>query len=157
MTFTRHGRAIAATLAIGLILFVMRTAIRHDDAAGAYRLAAVVEANSGHECPYVFTGDSVTYLLAHACLPTAYAFPSTLAYAPEQGATGIDEAGEIDHILRRRPPVIVRGSQPLAAWNEASRARVDAALARDYRPVFSTARDDYRLVVWLRRDRIFRR
>jgi hypothetical protein len=155
VTFARHGRAIVATLALGLVLLVVRTAIRHDDAAGAYRLAAVVEANSGSECPYVFTGDSVTYLLAHACLPSAYAFPSTLAYAPEQGATGIDEAAEVRRILARRPPVIVRGSQPLAAWNDASRALVDAALARDYRPVFGTARDDYRLVVWLRRDRVF--
>lgn len=155
VTFMRHGRAMVAALALGLILLVVRTAIRHDDAAGAYRLAAVVEANSGTECPYVFTGDSVTYLLAHACLPTAYAFPSTLAYAPEQGASGIDEAAEVRRILARRPPVIVRGSQPLAAWNDASRALVDAALARDYRPVFSTARDDYRLVVWLRRDRVF--
>jgi hypothetical protein len=155
LTFTRHGRAIVATLGIGLTLLVVRTFIRHDDAAGAYQLAHVVEANSGGECPYVFTGDSITYLLAHACVPTAYAFPSTLAYAPEQGATGIDEANEVRRILSHRPPVIVRGSEPLAAWNEASRALVDAALARDYRPVFSTARDDYRLIVYLRRDRRF--
>jgi hypothetical protein len=154
-TFSRHNRAIVVTLGIGLALLVVRTVIRNSDAAGAYQLAHVVEANSGGECPYVFTGDSITYLLAHACLPTAYAFPSTLAYAPEQGATGIDEAGEVRRILGRRPPVIVRGSEPLAAWNEASRALVDAALARDYRPVFSTARDDYRLIVYLRRDRRF--
>ncbi|MES2043897.1 MAG: hypothetical protein V4475_08455 [Pseudomonadota bacterium] len=155
LTFSRHRRAIVATLGIGLTLLVVRTMIRNGDAAGAYRLARVVEANSGSECPYVFTGDSITYLLAHACVPTAYAFPSTLAYAPEQGATGIDEAGEVRRILGHRPPVIVRGSEPLAEWNEASRALVDAALTRDYRPVFSTARDDYRLVVYLRRDRGF--
>lgn len=156
VTFARHRRAMIVSLGIGLTLLVVRTVIRHDDAAGAYRLARVVAANSGDACPYVFTGDSITYLLAHACVPTAYAFPSTLAYAPEQGATGIDEAGEVRRILARRPPVIVRGSEPLAAWNEASRTLVDAALARDYRPVFSTARDDYRLVVYLRRDRAFR-
>ncbi|MDH7973398.1 hypothetical protein QH494_14505 [Sphingomonas sp. AR_OL41] len=155
VTFARHGRAIVATLALGLILLVVRTAIRHSDAAGAYRLAAIVAANSGGECPYVFTGDAVTYLLARACLPTAYAFPSTLAYAPEQGASGIDEASEVRRILAHRPPVIVRGSRPLAEWNDASRALVDAALTRDYRPVFNTARDDYRLIVWLRRDRPF--
>ncbi len=155
VTFARHRRAMTAALALGLVLLVVRTAIRHSDAAGAYRLAAIVAANSGDQCPYVFTGDSVTYLLAHACLPTAYAFPSTLAYASEQGATGIDEAAEVRRILARRPPVIVRGSRPLAEWNDASRALVDAALTRDYRPVFSTARDDYRLIVWLRRDRAF--
>lgn len=155
VTFARHRRAMIAALALGLVLLVVRTVIRHDDRAGAYRLAAVVAANSGNQCPYIFTGDAITYLLARTCLPTAYAFPSTLAYAPEQGASGIDEAAEVRRILAHRPPVIVRGSRPLADWNDASRALVDAALLRDYRPVFSTVRDDYRLIVWLRRDRAF--
>jgi len=104
----------------------------------------------------VFIGDSITYHLAHACLPTAYAFPSTLAYAPEQGAAGIDAAAEVRRIIARRPPVIVTGSRPLAAWNEESLAIVSAALAADYRPVFSAPRSDYRTIVYLRRDLPFR-
>ncbi|MDB5705602.1 MAG: rane protein [Sphingomonas bacterium] len=156
-TFARAPRAMMATLAIGLAIFTIEALARPSDAAGAYAVARVVEANSGGECPYVFTGDSITYQLAHACLPTAYAFPSTLAYAPEQGATGIDEAAEVRRIMAGRPPVVVMGSRPLAAWNAASHAVVAAALARDYRPIFSAPRSDYRMIVYLRRDRPLRR
>ncbi|MES1973756.1 MAG: hypothetical protein V4472_14960 [Pseudomonadota bacterium] len=155
-TFGRVPRAMAASLAAAFLLFLVEAVARPSDAAGAYAVARVVAANSGAECPYVFVGDSITYHLAHACLPTAYAFPSMLAYAPEKGATGVDEAAEVARILARRPPVIVTGSRPLAAWNEQSHAAVAAALARDYRPIFSAPRGDYRIIVYLRRDRAAR-
>ena len=103
----------------------------------------------------MFTGDAITYHLARACLPTAYAFPSTLAYAPEQGATGIDEAGEVARIMRGRPRVVVMSSRPLSEWNERSHAVMSAALRQDYRPVFGAPRDDYRIIVYLRRDLTF--
>jgi hypothetical protein len=155
-TFGRKPRAMIATLAAGLLLFTIEAVFRPSDTAGARAVAHVVEANSGRECPYVFIGDSIIYHLAHACLPTAYAFPSTLAYAPEKGAAGIDAGAEVRRIIARRPPVIVTGSRPLAAWNEQSLAVVSAALARDYRPVFSAPRSDYRTIVYLRRDLPFR-
>ena len=155
-TFGRVPRAMAATLGAGALVFVIEALIRPSDTEGAYTVAHIVEANSGGECPYVFIGDSITYHLAHACLPTAYAFPSTLAYAPEQGAAGIDAAAEVRRIIAKRPPVIVSGSRPLAAWNVQSFAIVSAALARDYRPVFNAPRNDYRTIVYLRRDLPFR-
>jgi hypothetical protein len=52
--------------------------------------------------------------------------------------------------------VIVTGSRPLAAWNVQSLAIVNAALAANYRPVFSAPRNDYRTIVYLRRDLPFR-
>jgi len=155
-TFGRVPRAMAATLGAGALLFVIEAVIRPSDTDGAYAIARVVEANSGGECPYVFIGDSIIYHLADACLPTAYAFPSTLAYAPEQGAAGIDTAAEVRRIIAKRPPVIVSGSRPLAAWNVQSFGIVSGALARDYRPVFSAPRNDYRTIVYLRRDLPFR-
>jgi len=155
-TFGRMPRAMIATLGAGALLFTVEALIRPSDTDGAYAVARVVEANSGSECPYVFIGDAITYHLAHACLPTAYAFPSTLAYAPEQGAAGIDAAAEVRRIMAKRPPVIVTGSRPLAAWNVQSLAIVSAALAADYRPVFSAPRSDYRTIVYLRRDLPFR-
>jgi len=155
-TFGRMPRSMIATLGAGALLFTIEALIRPSDTDGAYAVAHVVEANSGGECPYVFIGDSITYHLAHACLPTAYAFPSTLAYAPEQGAAGIDAAAEVRRIMAKRPPVIVTGSRPLAAWNVESLAIVSAALAADYRPVFSAPRSDYRTIVYLRRDLPFR-
>lgn len=155
VTFGRHRRAALGIVAAGLTVFTVEAAVRPDDVAGVRRVAAVVAANSGRDCPYVFIGDAIVYHLAHACVPTAYAFPSTLAYAPEQGATGIDEAAEVRRILSRRPPVIVSATRPLAEWNVQSHAAVTMALARDYRPVFSTPRNDYRAIVYLRRDRAF--
>ena len=155
-TFGRVPRAMVAALGAGALVFLIEALIRPSDTDGAYAVAHVVEANSGGECPYVFIGDSITYHLAHTCLPTAYAFPSTLAYAPERGAAGIDAAAEVRRIMAKRPPVIVSGSRPLAAWNAQSLAIVRAALAADYRPVFSAPRSDYRTIVYLRRDLPFR-
>lgn len=154
-TFGRHVRVALGIVAAGLLVFTIEAAVRPNDVPGVRALARVVKANSGRECPYVFVGDAIVYHLADACLPTAYAFPSTLAYAPEQGATGIDEAAEVRRIIANRPPVIVSASRPLAEWNKGSVAAMTAALARDYRPVFSVPRNDYRAVVYLRRDRRF--
>ena len=157
VTFGRQHRVALGIVAAGLAVFTVEAAVRPDDAPGVRALARVVKANSRSRCPYVFIGDAIVYHLADTCLPTAYAFPSTLAYAPERGSTGTDEAAEVRRILATRPPVIVSASRPLAEWNEASRAAVAAAVARDYRPVFSAPRNDYRAIVYLRRDRPFLR
>ena len=154
--FGRSSRAMIASLGLALTLFVIERAVQPDDATGARAVARVVAANSGHECPYVFIGDTITYRLANACLPTRFAFPNLLAYSTEEGATGIDEAAEVRRILARRPPVIVTSSRRLNIWDGESVVIVKAALARDYRPVFSTPRAGYRTVVYLRRDRPFR-
>lgn len=150
---SRHRYAIAALLGYGLILFTFRVALEPSDAASARKVAALMKANSGHECPYVFAGDSVLYLLADACVPTAYAFPSTLAYEPERGATGIDEAAEVRRIVATRPPVIVTMDEPMAPWNEDSHAVISDAIARDYRLIDSEPREDAHLLVYLRKDR----
>ena len=154
-TFGRHRIAALGIVAAGLTVFSIEAAVRPDDVAGVRALAGVVKANSGGECPYVFIGDAIVYHLANACLPTAYAFPSTLAYAPEQGATGIDEAAEVRRIMAGRPPVVVSATRPLAEWNRQSHAVMTDALARDYRAVFSVPRGDYHAIVYLRRDRAF--
>ena len=127
-----------------------RAALRPEDAPGARAVAAFVAAHDGRECPFVFTGDSAIYLLAHACTPTAYAFPSTLSYASEQGSTGIDEAAEVRRVMARRPPVVVTLAEPLAPLNLASLRVMRAALARDYRPAFSAPGHYSRVIVWLR-------
>ena len=149
----RWRAALAGTAAVGMLLLVFHLATERDDRGSAYLVAQAMAANDGGECPYVFAGDSVLYHLAHACLPTAYAFPSTLAYEPEQGATGIDEAAEVRRIMARRPPVVVTMDQPLAPWNRDSLAVVTAALAEDYRPIMSVPRDGDHLLVYFRRDR----
>jgi hypothetical protein len=156
-TLGRSTRTLVACLGLMLLLFAVERLAARRDGPGARAVAAVVAANSaGRGCPYVFIGDTITYHLAHACLPTAYAFPNLLAYATEQGATGIDEAAEVRRILAARPAVIVTSTRRLAIWNQGSVRAEKAALARDYRPVFSVPRETWRTVVFLRRDLAYR-
>jgi len=144
-------RAAMGAIAIGLALFGVKRAALPDDAPGARTIARLARLNSHGACPYVFIGDTITYLLADACLPTAYAFPNLLAYTTEQGATGIDEAAEVRRILARRPPVIVTSTRRLGIWNRGSLAALKAALP-GYRLVLSVPRERYRTRVYLRRD-----
>jgi hypothetical protein len=83
-------------------------------------------------------------------VPTdAYAFPSTLAYDSERGASGIDEAVEVRRIMRRRRPLVVTLDRPLAPWNAKSEAIVRDALGPD-RLVLSAPREGGHLLVYLR-------
>jgi hypothetical protein len=151
-TFTRHARAGVATLAIGAAIFLVKATTRPDEGPGIRALARVVAANDGGRCPYVFAGDSAVYLLAHACVPTARAFPSTLAYAAESGASGVDPVAEVRRILAGCPPVIVTLDRPLGSWNEATHDLIAAALARDYRLAFSAPREDGHELVYVRKE-----
>jgi hypothetical protein len=141
-----------ATLVAGVAVFLGKLPSAPYFGPQVRAVSRVVEANSRGRCPYVFAGDSVVYLLAHACTPTRYAFPSTLAYEPERGATGVDEAGEVRRILNTRPPVIVTLSAPLAPWNAASLAATATRLRSDYRLVFRAPREEEDMLVYLRRD-----
>jgi hypothetical protein len=152
----RQPRVLVGTLGLGLLLYVVEGAFVPRDRDSARAVARVVEANSRGGCPYVFIGDTITYSLAHACLPTAYAFPNLLAYTTERGATGIDEGAEVRRIFARRPPVIVGSTRTLRIWNPASLAELRPVLARDYRPVFVAPRSGWRTVVFLRNDLPFR-
>lgn len=155
-TLARLPRVAVAVATLALLLVVVEAVHRPDDAPGARRLAALVAAHSERECPYVFNGDTITYRLANACLPTAYAFPNLLSYTTEQGATGIDEAAEVRRILAARPPVIVTSDRRLAIWNPGSIAALRTALARHYRLVFTTRRADWDTLMYLRRDLPFK-
>ncbi len=151
--FGRSKRLMAFALAVPVGILIVEAILHPSDAVGARRVAAIMKANSGDECPYVFVGDTITYHLADACLPTRYAFPNLLAYSTEQGAVGIDEAAEVRRILARRPPVIVTADRRLSIWNPGSLRAVKSALARDYHPIFTTPRRGWNTVVYLRNDR----
>ena len=153
----RSTRLLIATLTLGIGLWGIELIVRRDDGPGARRVAAVVAANARGECPYVFIGDTITYRLADACLPTAYAFPNLLAYTTEQGATGIDEAQEVARILAQHPPVIVTSDRRLAIWNRGSVAAVTRAIRREYRLVARERRSGWHSLVYLRRDLPLRR
>jgi len=148
----RCRRLLAASAAAAAILFAVHWETEPDDRATAQAAARIVAAHADQGCPYVFAGDSVLYLLGHACVPTAYAFPSTLAYAAEQGATGIDEAAEVRRIMAARPPVVVTMDPPLAPWNQQSLAVMTPLLARSYRLELRAPREESLLLVYVRRD-----
>ncbi len=152
---SRHAKLLAIALIVPFTILAVERVVRRDDAPGAYALARIVRANSGDECPYVFRGDTVTYLLARTCVPTPYAFPNLLSLSTEQGATGIDEAAEVRRILANRPPVIVTSTRRLSIWNVGSLRALKATLASDYRLVFTTRRLKDRSAVYLRNDRVF--
>ncbi|MDB5678959.1 hypothetical protein [Sphingomonas bacterium] len=147
---------LICTVAAGAALLVFHLATERDDRASAFAVARAMAANDGSQCPYVFAGDAILYHLAHSCLPTAYAFPSTLAYEPERGATGIDEAAEVRRILAGHPPVVVTLDHPLAPWNQDSEEPVSRALSRDYRLILSAPQEGGHLLVYLRRGRTMR-
>ncbi|OAN66016.1 hypothetical protein A7X12_14710 [Sphingomonas sp. TDK1] len=151
----RSRQTLAASALAAALLFIVHGNIEPDDRATARAATRILAAHAGHVgqgCPYVFAGDSVLYLLAHACVPTAYAFPSTLAYEAEQGATGIDEAAEVRRIMATRPPVVVTMAPPLAPWNPHSLAVMAPLLARDYRLALNAPREESHLLVYVRRD-----
>ncbi len=153
----RSWRALAGTVIMAAALLAFHLSTERDDRASVFAVAKVMAAADGAECPYVFAGDSILYHLAHACLPSAYAFPSTLAYEPERGASGADETGEVRRIMARRPPVVVTLDEPLAPWNQETLAIVRDALAREYRLALSAPRGDGHLLVYLRRPQPGRR
>ncbi len=149
------GRSPAALLGGALAaaaLFAFHWSSEPDDRVSARAAADVMAAHARQGCPYVFAGDSILYHLSGTCVPTAYAFPSTLAYEAEQGATGIDEAKEVRRIMGTRPPVVVTMDQPLAPWNRQSLAVVAPLLARDYRLELIEPREEAHELVYVRRD-----
>ncbi|HEX8341926.1 MAG TPA: hypothetical protein VF624_13550, partial [Tepidisphaeraceae bacterium] len=147
----RSTRLLVATLGLMATIAVVEGATRADDGPGARRVAAAVASHARGGCPYVFIGDTITYHLARACLPTTYAFPNLLAYATEQGATGIDEAAEVRRILAARPPVIVTSDRRLAIWNAESLAALKAVLP-EYRLVLKERRSGWHTLVYVRRE-----
>ncbi|MEG3164869.1 hypothetical protein U1701_09705 [Sphingomonas sp. PB2P19] len=155
LTLGRSRRILAFALVVPAAILIVDRVVSPDDRDAARAVAAVVQANIGRECPYVFVGHSITYHLAHACVPTAYAFPNLLSYATEQGAIGVDQPAEVRRIMANRPPVVVTSDRRASVYNPDTLRIVKAALARDYRVVFTVPRGKWHTVVHLRRDRRF--
>ena len=148
----RRPRLLVATLGLMVTIAAVGRIAARDDGPGARRVAATVAQHARGGCPYVFIGDTITYLLARACVPTPYTFPNLLAYSTEQGATGVDEAAEVRRVLAAQPPVIVTSDRKLAIWNRESLAALKVAL-REYRLVLKERRGAWQTLVYVRRAR----
>ncbi|GAA3722946.1 hypothetical protein GCM10022268_33910 [Sphingomonas cynarae] len=149
-----RSRALAViVVGAATLVFVGERASTPNADQAVREAAALVQTYSGQRCPYVFMGDPIIYHLAGKCIPTAYAFPNTLAQAIEQNATGVDEAREVRRIMSNRPPVVVSSDRSRTIWNVASAAVMRRALASDYYLRKRIARGRYNLLIYVRRDR----
>lgn len=87
---------------------------------------------------FVVNDQPVIYLLAHAPLPTVYAFPSHLLGA-QRGLAPIDRLAELRRVLALRPGLLVRDMTPdwtdPAQTDPAGRALVEQALESGYQRV----------------------
>ena len=151
--FDRKRRIALLVFLFAAILWVRDSWFYYDDEVQVREVAALIKANSGDECPYIFEGDTILYHLADSCLPGAYPFPSHLWLSTETGAIGVDQAGEVRRILANRPPVIVITTQLKNVWNPEVLGIIRRELKANYRPIRRVPREDFQLVVYLRNGR----
>jgi 4-amino-4-deoxy-L-arabinose transferase-like glycosyltransferase len=136
------GRILA-----GLSLFVFALwyplNARHDvakrgDAAYGYAMAARIKPLlTGGRCLFVFYGAPIYYQLTRSCLPTRWPFPYHLSLNRETAALGVDPAAELARILRTQPAAIIDKLTDDPEINLTTQTMLRAALARDYRLVYT--------------------
>jgi hypothetical protein len=145
----RIGLRLAGLLvAIGLVGIGVNHHLlvkRKGDAAYISQLAQAIEANRHGGSLYIYEGEPILYLLTGAPAPTRFMFPNHLGEAIEAPAVGVDPTAELRRIVATRPQVIVDAAlQPVFDTperragrnlfiNDATRAVLDAALAKGYR------------------------
>ena len=83
-------------------------------------------------CPFVYDGPSVVYVLENWCTATRYPFPYHLSYFPESTALGVDALAELARIMGKHPGLVLIRKDPYANENLAARALMMHALKRDY-------------------------
>lgn len=145
------------TIALLAVIFVAGQAVltlnqrTKGSAAQARALAAAATPRRG--CLYVYDGYPALYHLTHSCLPTRYAFPGLLNTRSEASAAalGVDPTTEVARILATRPDKIADVQPAYARGNPATRALVDAAIARDYRRLFAVKTGAKTRIVYERR------
>ncbi len=141
MAFVRLERsrlAMAIVVGLGLLGGTGRAAadrLQYGSGAEARALAAKVIRHLHGGCLYVNEEIPVLYWLTKSCLPTRYAFPEHLVLYRYEHALGTSQLGELEATLARRPSVVIKSTSPDDDTRAASRALLEAHLARDYRMV----------------------
>ena len=134
------AQRLAMTLIIGLGLaggFGRAIIDRHTygNKQEATQLAAAIRPLLGNGCLYVNEELPILYWLTHSCLPTRFAFPEHLVLYRYENALGVNQLGELRRILAQRPAVVVKSTAPDDDTRPASRALLEAELARNYSAV----------------------
>jgi hypothetical protein len=143
------GIALAALSLGGGIFAVRQVIIGKGNRAEALAVAAAARPTHGG-CLWVWDGYPALYMLTGSCIPTRWAFPGQLNTANENtaAASGVDPSAEVRRVLASRPETIVDDYPAYDLGNRATRALVQAELARSYvlAARIATGSNRYRLV-----------
>jgi hypothetical protein len=147
-----HGRgkaSVAILLVVALGGQILLTALRAGRGSPAQFAALAASVGRGPGCLYVYSGNTMLYVVTRRCTLSRYIVPAHLGRTREAGAIGVDQEAEIRRILVQRPAVVVMrpaytGERPQ------SHAIVERAMAADYvladrRPMGSEMISVYRL------------
>ncbi|MFW2831197.1 hypothetical protein [Sphingomonas sp. ID0503] len=90
-------------------------------------------------CLFVYSGEPILYHLTGSCLPGRWPFPDHLNNISEDLSIGTDPLAEVRRIMASRPKLVVSQDTPEKKANWRTWRYMEAALRRDYHPVFSVA------------------
>ncbi|WP_267394731.1 MULTISPECIES: hypothetical protein [unclassified Sphingomonas] len=147
-----HGRG-KASLAILLVVAlggqILLTALRAGRGTPAQFAALAASVGRGPGCLYVYSGNTMLYVVTGRCTLSRYIVPAHLGRTREVGAIGVDQETEIRRILARHPAVVVM-RPPYTGERPQSHAIVEQAMKADYvvadrRPMGSEMISVYRL------------
>jgi hypothetical protein len=151
------GVALAAASLCGGIFAVRQVITGKGNRTEALAVAAAARPTHGG-CLWVWDGYPALYMLTGSCIPTHWAFPGQLNTANENtdAASGVDPSAEVRRILASRPETIVDDYPAYDLGNRATRALVQAELARSYvlAARIATGPNRFRLV-YRRKPRLF--
>jgi hypothetical protein len=118
--------------------------------SGGWRTIRAIESAAPdlRNCPFVYDGPAVIYVLDHWCTPTIYPFPYHLSYYPESGALGVKTLDELKRIMTEHPDAVLIRSEPYPNENLAARALMLRELRRNYVSVRSTPFHQSELVIF---------
>ncbi len=151
----RSRHAIAVVVGLGLAGGIGRALVQLPDPGTAQevsRMTALMRPHLRQGCIYVNEGLPILYYLMPSCLPSRYIFPEHLTGKRYQYSLGVDQLAELRRIFATRPSVVVKSTAPDDDTRPASRALLDAELAKDYRIVGQSPVGTERFEVYARRD-----
>jgi hypothetical protein len=137
----RLGRLyLALLLAYSVIAGQILISYHLRDRGDAQMLQSAAAAVQGHRnCIFVYDGMTALYDAGQSCVPTTHPFPEHLQSVHEQGATGIDEVGEVHAIMARRPDRVLTMEPGTPEENPASRKALYDILGREYVEIWRRA------------------
>ncbi len=156
----RHGpaRSIPAVLLLLAGLWILALPQRYQQSLaerdGAAHLAAAIapHVDGRDRCLMVFDGPTALYRMSGGCVPSKLVYPDHLNNALERRALGLVQEQEVARILAMRPGAIVTASRPMTVQNEAAKAMVEAAVARDYVEAARADMHGRTITAWVRQE-----